>query len=131
MKKEMQYLYKDGDSYCFMDTSSYEQIHMSEEVLGDAVGYLMPDSVISVEFYGEGARGHRTAASVDDDRQGDRARHQGATASNQVKPATFRNRSRLCRCRRSSTKATRSASTPRRANTRGGLAALAKFQIED
>ena len=52
-EKEMQYLYKDGDSYCFMDTSTYDQIHMSTEVLGDNVGYLIPDALIRVEFYGE------------------------------------------------------------------------------
>src|SRR5512140_2345915 len=32
-EREMQYLYKDGDSYCFMDTSSYEQIHIPADYL--------------------------------------------------------------------------------------------------
>src|SRR6476659_8544761 len=36
-EREMQYLYKDGDAFHFMDTSSYEQIHISGEVLGDSV----------------------------------------------------------------------------------------------
>ena len=31
----MQYLYTDGDAFHFMDTSSYEQIHISSEALGD------------------------------------------------------------------------------------------------
>lgn len=88
-EKEMQYLYKDGDSYCFMDTSSYEQIHMSEEVLGDAVGYLMPDSVISVEFYGEEPVGIELPASVDLIVKETVPGIKGATASNQVKPATL------------------------------------------
>ena len=39
-EREMQYLYKDGDDYYFMDTSSYEQIHISSEALGDSVSYL-------------------------------------------------------------------------------------------
>jgi elongation factor P len=38
---EMQYLYNDGDSYYFMDTSNYEQTHLSKEILGDAVDYLI------------------------------------------------------------------------------------------
>src|SRR6188474_3591860 len=32
-EREMQYLYQDGDSYHFMDTSSYEQINISSEAL--------------------------------------------------------------------------------------------------
>ena len=34
-EREMQYLYKDGSGYYFMDTSNYEQISLSEEALGD------------------------------------------------------------------------------------------------
>src|SRR6185436_10403422 len=49
---EMQYLYKDGDAYCFMNTSSYEQVHISSEVLGDSVHYLKGEMTIQVEFYG-------------------------------------------------------------------------------
>ena len=40
---EMQFLYADGDSYYFMDTSNYEQTHLSKEILGDAVDYLIPN----------------------------------------------------------------------------------------
>src|SRR5688572_16982722 len=36
-QKDMQFLYKDGDGYCFMDTSSYEQIHITAEALGESV----------------------------------------------------------------------------------------------
>ena len=45
----MQYLYKDGDSYHFMDTDTYEQMHISAEALGDSVNYIMPDATIAVE----------------------------------------------------------------------------------
>src|SRR5215813_7696406 len=51
-ERQMQYLYNDGDSYYFMDTDTYEQIHISSESLGDSVNYLIPDSTIRVEFYG-------------------------------------------------------------------------------
>src|SRR3954471_17317011 len=50
-EREMQYMYNDGDHYYFMDTSTYEQIHISEEALGDSKFYLIADSVIRVEFY--------------------------------------------------------------------------------
>src|SRR3989441_12825661 len=48
-EREMQYLYNDSDHYYFMDTSSYEQIHISHEALGDSVNYLIPESTIRVE----------------------------------------------------------------------------------
>ena len=50
-EREMQYLYNDGDLYYFMDTSTYEQIHISSEALGDSKHYLVADSTIRVEFY--------------------------------------------------------------------------------
>src|SRR5713101_6657775 len=50
-EREMQYLYNDGDHYYFMDTSSFEQIHISAEAMGDSANYLIPDAVIRVEFY--------------------------------------------------------------------------------
>src|SRR5659263_192930 len=41
-KREMQYLYKDGDDFVFMDTSSYDQLHVGETVVGDASKYRHP-----------------------------------------------------------------------------------------
>ena len=46
-EREMQYLYKDGDSFHFMDTSTYEQLSIPEEALGDSVNYIVPDAVIT------------------------------------------------------------------------------------
>src|SRR5207248_11712574 len=37
---QMEFLYADGDSYYFMDTSNYEQTHLTRAMLGDAVDYL-------------------------------------------------------------------------------------------
>jgi elongation factor P len=48
---EMQFLYADGDSYYFMDTSNYEQTHLTKDILGDAVDYLIPNLEIKVEFF--------------------------------------------------------------------------------
>src|SRR5882757_7763013 len=45
-EREMQYLYNDADHFYFMDTSSYEQIHISNEALGDSKNYLIADSII-------------------------------------------------------------------------------------
>jgi elongation factor P len=47
----MEYLYQDGDSFCFMNTENYEQVHLNRDVLGDAVDYLTANLQIKVEFY--------------------------------------------------------------------------------
>src|ERR1022692_2255829 len=50
-EQEMEYLYDDGDSYYFMNTENYEQIHLTKDNLGDGVMYLIPQLKVSVEFY--------------------------------------------------------------------------------
>lgn len=84
---EMQYLYKDGSDYYFMDTTTYEQIHMSEEALGDSVNYLLPEATIRVEFYEGTPVGIELPATVDLKVEETTPGIKGATASAQVKPA--------------------------------------------
>ncbi|HWT44436.1 MAG TPA: elongation factor P, partial [Vicinamibacterales bacterium] len=88
-EREMQYLYKDGDAYHFMDTSSYEQLHIDAEVLGDAANYLIPDATINVEFYGTEPVGIELPQTVDLKVVETVPGIKGATASAQVKPATL------------------------------------------
>lgn len=40
-KRDMQYLYRDGDDFVFMDTSSYDQIHIGPAVVGDAEHFML------------------------------------------------------------------------------------------
>ncbi|MCL3862835.1 elongation factor P [Actinotalea sp. K2] len=40
-KRDMQYLYKDGTDYVFMDSSSFEQLNVSETTVGDAASFLL------------------------------------------------------------------------------------------
>lgn len=49
--KEMQYLYSDGGGHHFMDTTSYEQAGLSEELLGDAIQYLVPNALVTMEWF--------------------------------------------------------------------------------
>src|SRR3954470_5393127 len=84
---EMQYLYSDGDAFHFMNTESYEQLHIDREVLGDAVDYLIPDSTIKVEFYGDEPVGIDLPPTVDLLVKDTAPGIKGATASAQVKPA--------------------------------------------
>jgi elongation factor P len=88
-EREMQYLYKDGDDYYFMDTASYDQIHISSEALGDSVDYLKAEMTINVEFYGEEPVGIELPQTVDLAVRETVPGIKGATASNQVKPATL------------------------------------------
>ena len=88
-EREMQYLYHDGDDFYFMDTSSYEQIHISSEALGDSVNYLKGEMTILVEFYGTEPVGIELPAAVDLKVTDTAPGIKGATASNQIKPATL------------------------------------------
>src|SRR5919201_5660286 len=88
-EREMQYLYQDGDDYYFMDTSSYEQIHINSEALGESVNYLKPEMTINVEFYGTEPVGIELPQTVDLKVVETVPGIKGATASNQMKPATL------------------------------------------
>jgi elongation factor P len=88
-ERQMQYLYQDGDDYYFMDTESFEQVHISSEALGDSVNYLKPEMTISVEFYGTEPVGIELPQTVDLKVTDTAPGIKGATASAQVKPATL------------------------------------------
>lgn len=49
--KEMEYLYQDGDNYCFMDTASYEQITLSNDIVGAYIPYVPLNMNVEVSFY--------------------------------------------------------------------------------
>jgi elongation factor P len=87
-EREMQYLYQDGDDYYFMDTSSYEQIHINSEALGESTNYLKAEMTINVEFYGTEPVGIELPQTVDLKVVDTVPGIKGATASNQIKPAT-------------------------------------------
>lgn len=53
-KREMQYLYSDGDGYVFMDTTDYDQITLSNVLVGDAANYLLENQMAIVAIH-EGA----------------------------------------------------------------------------
>ena len=47
-KSEMQYLYQDGADYVFMDTSTYDQIHVPPAAVGEAKDYLLENMTATV-----------------------------------------------------------------------------------
>jgi elongation factor P len=48
---EMQYLYQDGNDFVFMNLENYEQIKLSDEVLGSTVNYLIPNVTFMIELF--------------------------------------------------------------------------------
>ena len=50
-EKEMQYLYKDGETYCMMDVETYEQIFLTEEQVGESRNFLLENTPLRVLFY--------------------------------------------------------------------------------
>jgi len=88
-EREMQYLYNDGDAFYFMDTSTYEQVHISVEALGDSKDYLVAEMLIRVEFYDVEPVGIELPPTVDLTVKETVPGIKGATASAQIKPATL------------------------------------------
>ena len=47
-KRQMQYLYLDGEDYVFMDLQSYEQLHVPAATVGEASNYLLPEAEATI-----------------------------------------------------------------------------------
>ena len=49
-KRDMQYLYKDGDDFVFMDSATYEQLHVSAATVGDSANFMLEnqDTVVAL-----------------------------------------------------------------------------------
>lgn len=47
-KREMQYLYADGDDFVFMDTGTYDQIHVPAETVGEARNFMLESQTATV-----------------------------------------------------------------------------------
>ena len=84
---EMQYLYSDGDSYHFMNTASYDQVHLHKDVLGDRALYLVPDGMLKVVYYEGRPVDVALPATVDLKVVETEPGMKGASATNVTKPA--------------------------------------------
>jgi elongation factor P len=49
-KREMQYLYREGDDFVFMDTTDYEQPRIPAGVVGDGANYLLENQTVTIAF---------------------------------------------------------------------------------
>src|SRR5262247_4145808 len=85
--RKMQYLYAEGDMHTFMDTENYEQIALASEDIGDLLSFLLPNSIVDIEFYEGKPVGIEPPSTVDLEVVDTEPSMKGATASASYKPA--------------------------------------------
>jgi elongation factor P len=86
---EMEYLYSEGDSFCFMNSSTYEQEFLSKDQVGDAVNLLKDNTVCTVLFFQERAIGLTLPNFVSLKVVQSDPWAKGDTATGSTKPATL------------------------------------------
>jgi elongation factor P len=88
-KREMQFLYRDGADYVFMDTTSYEQLHVGPESLGGTADYLKEGDEAILQLYQAEIVGVDIPASVELKVTDTEPGVQGDRVSGARKPATL------------------------------------------
>lgn len=88
-KREMQYLYRDGDDYVFMDGESYEQVHVPATELGGAVSFLKEGDTLVLPTYQDQVVGVDLPAAVELKVTGTEPGMQGDRVSGARKAATL------------------------------------------
>jgi elongation factor P len=88
-KHEMQFLYRDGDDYVFMDSTSYEQIQVPRPALGDAANFLKEGHAVYLQMYGSDIIGIDLPAAVELTVAETEPGIQGDRVSGARKPATL------------------------------------------
>ena len=83
----MEYLYSDPSGHHFMNQETYDQVTMENEVLGDTLLYLLPNMVISVDFFEDKPVGIELPNTVTLEVVETEPSMKGATASASYKPA--------------------------------------------
>jgi elongation factor P len=88
-KKDMQFLYRDGDEYVFMDQETYDQQNVAPTALGDAADYMVENMVAMIAFYNDEIVTVEIAASVELTIADTEPGIQGDRVSGARKPATL------------------------------------------
>ena len=83
----MQYLYSDSEGHYFMNQETYDQVRLSDEVVGEAMKYLLPEAVIDVDFYEDNPISVELPTTVNLRILETEPGMKGATASASYKPA--------------------------------------------
>ncbi len=90
-EREMDFLYKDGEDFVFMDSESYEQHSIAHSRIEDEVPWLHENMKVRVEYVGEEAGGLLLPKTVEVEVAETAPPLKGATASASPKPATLAN----------------------------------------
>ncbi|HVZ79596.1 MAG TPA: elongation factor P [bacterium] len=88
-EKEMQYLYKQGDKFVFMDTETYEQLELTEDEVGEGHQWLKDEMAIEVLFYKERPISVKLPITVNLKVASSEPGIKGDRVSNATKPATL------------------------------------------
>lgn len=88
-RREVQYLYKDSESYYFMDMENYDQVQLTEEKLGDAIKYLKENMTMHIVTYQENPMGVDLPNYVELEVVDTTPGIKGDTATGGNKPATL------------------------------------------
>jgi len=85
--KSMQYLYKEGDSFVFMDTSTYDQVHIPSDTVGEDANFMPENLVVEVLFFQSRAVGVTLPNFIEQPVMETDPGFRGDTATGTTKPA--------------------------------------------
>ena len=88
-RRNVEYLYSDGDGHVFMDMDTYEQDAIPADVFGDDIKYLKPNTQITALFHEDKIVSYELPKTVDLKVADTPPGIKGATATNQMKEATM------------------------------------------
>lgn len=88
-RKDMQYLYNDGDLYYFMDTETFEQTPISKETIGDTFKFVKENMIVKILSYKGNVFGIEPPTFVELEITETEPGFKGDTATGATKPATL------------------------------------------
>jgi len=88
-RKDMQYLYNDGEIYYFMDNETYEQLPLNKEELGDTLKYLLDNMIVKILSYKGKVFGVEPPMFVELEVTYTEPGFKGNTSTGTLKPATL------------------------------------------
>jgi elongation factor P len=89
--QEVSYSYQDGDQYIFMDNTTYEQVSLNREFLGDVVNYLKDGETYTLEIYDGKAMNINAPLTLEFEVVETEKSIKGATVQASYKPAVLEN----------------------------------------
>jgi len=87
--KEMEFLFQDGEEYTFMDTDTFEQLPLRQDMLEETVYYLLPNLRVTINFYQNEPVGLELPGSVELKVTETEPVLKGATVTSSYKPAVL------------------------------------------